>query len=53
MPYNQWWRRHRRAFWYHYNPQASLEYRPVQRAFAHTFLEKLLENPAQLIQHIR
>ncbi|KAI0697620.1 cytochrome P450 [Cerioporus squamosus] len=53
MPYGQWWRRHRRAFWQHFNQKASLAYWPAQRKGAHQFLGKLLRDPSRLIEHIR
>ncbi|KAI0697621.1 cytochrome P450 [Cerioporus squamosus] len=53
MPYGQWWRRHRRAFWQHFNPGAAAAHWPAQRAVAHLFLGKLLRDPSRLREHIR
>ena len=53
MPYNQWWRRHRRAFWQYFNHDMTVKYQPVQRAVTHEFLGMLLEDPSQLIDYIQ
>ncbi|KAI0754718.1 CyP450 monooxygenase [Daedaleopsis nitida] len=53
MPYGQWWRRHRRAFWQHFLPRATAKHLPLQHHFATIFLRKLCANPAQLCEHIR
>ena len=53
MPYGQWWRRHKRAFWQHFNPGAIPSYQPIQRSGARRFLKKLLKAPADLREHIR
>ena len=53
MPYGQWWRRHRRAFWQFFHQDASEQYRPTQELTAHIFLEMLLENPSRMSQLIR
>ncbi|KAI0767308.1 CyP450 monooxygenase [Fomes fomentarius] len=53
MPYGQQWRRHRRAFWQHFNPNVTAEHRPFQRAMAHRFLYKLLTEPSQFKKHVR
>lgn len=53
MPYGQWWRRHKRAFWQHFHPAAITSYQPIQRSSAHRFLNKLLKTPSKLREHIR
>ncbi|TFK92562.1 cytochrome P450 [Polyporus arcularius HHB13444] len=53
MSYGPWWRRHRRAFWQHFYPGTVEEYRPVQRAAAHELLFRLLNDPANVKDHIR
>ncbi|KAM5536626.1 hypothetical protein V8D89_009721 [Ganoderma adspersum] len=53
MPYGQWWRRHKRAFWQHFHPGAITSYQPIQRSSAHRFLNKLLKTPLKLREHIR
>ena len=54
MPYGQWWRRHRRAFWQHFNRNSVTAYWPAQREVAHRFLGKLLfGDPSRLREHIR
>ncbi|KAI0770058.1 cytochrome P450 [Fomes fomentarius] len=53
LPYGQSWRHHRRMFWQHFNPGAIDQYKPVQQAFAHQFLHKLLENTGELKDHIQ
>ncbi|KAI0697644.1 cytochrome P450 [Cerioporus squamosus] len=53
LPHGQWWRRHRRAFWQHFNGKVSIAYRPAQRDVAHQFLGKLLRDPSRLSEHIR
>ncbi len=53
MPYGDRWRRHRRAFWQYFRPQAGIEYRAVQRAMAGRFLRKVLRTPHELKEHLR
>ena len=53
MAYGGWWRRHRRAFWQYFRPQAIAEYQPVQRSMARRFLLKLLQNPTDFEAHMR
>ncbi|KAI1791790.1 cytochrome P450 [Ganoderma leucocontextum] len=53
MPYGQWWRRHKRAFWQEFHPGAVLSYQPTQRRAAHRFLKKLLTSPSKLREHVR
>ncbi|KAI0767313.1 CyP450 monooxygenase [Fomes fomentarius] len=53
IPYGQWWRRHRRAFWQYFHPTVISDYRPIQRASAHRFLHRLLTDPSQFQKHIR
>ncbi len=53
MPYGNWWRRHRRAFWQHFRPQAVVNHYPAQQPMATRFLAKLLEDPSRFQGHIR
>ncbi|RPD61613.1 hypothetical protein L227DRAFT_55550 [Lentinus tigrinus ALCF2SS1-6] len=53
MPYSQWWRRHRRAFWQYFNPGAIGQYQSVQRTTVRKFLLKLLRDPDNLVEHVR
>ncbi|KAI0693294.1 cytochrome P450 [Cerioporus squamosus] len=53
MRYGAWWRRHRRAFWQHFFPAASEQYQPIQCRSTQVFLQKLLEDPTHLVEHIR
>ena len=54
MPHGQRWRRHRRAFWQHFNRNSVTAYWPAQRKVAHRFLGKLLfGDPSRLREHIR
>lgn len=53
MPYGQWWREHRRAFWQVFHPGAMRGYRDTERAFAHDFLRKLLTSPEDIEKHSR
>ncbi|TFK92570.1 cytochrome P450 [Polyporus arcularius HHB13444] len=53
LPYGQWWRRHRRAFWQHFNREASTMYWPAQRDVVHQFLGKLLRDSSRLMEHVR
>ena len=54
MPYGERWRRHRRAFWQHFNREAVVAYWPAQRDVAYRFLGKLLfVDPSRLRDHIR
>ncbi|KAH9924289.1 CyP450 monooxygenase [Epithele typhae] len=47
------WRRHRRAFWQHFTPNATKRYLAIQSDFAHMFARKLLSDPSGLKQHVR
>ncbi|RDX45836.1 cytochrome P450 [Lentinus brumalis] len=51
--YGQWWRRHRRVFWQHFNPTASVAYNSIQRTVAHRFLYKILTSPSEYLNHVR
>ncbi|PPQ65419.1 hypothetical protein CVT24_011500 [Panaeolus cyanescens] len=55
LPYNQWWRRHRRAFHEHFNSNVVAKYQlePVQLRGARKFLQQLLETPDDFLHHIR
>ncbi|KAM5539479.1 hypothetical protein V8D89_006931 [Ganoderma adspersum] len=53
MPYGPRWRRHRRAFWQHFYPAATKKYYATQKQSARVFLRKLLDDPADLYDHIR
>ncbi len=53
MPYGQWWRDHRRAFWQVFHPGAMRSYRDTERAFAHDFLRNLLASPGNIEKHSR
>ncbi|PIL29133.1 cytochrome P450 [Ganoderma sinense ZZ0214-1] len=53
MPYGQWWRRHRRAFWQFFHQDASAQYQPTQESITHIFLEMLLESPSRMGQLVR
>ncbi|KAI0693292.1 cytochrome P450 [Cerioporus squamosus] len=53
MPYAPWWRRHRRAFWQFFFPAASERYRSIQCRSTQVFLRKLLDDPDNLVEHIR
>ncbi|TBU63498.1 cytochrome P450 [Dichomitus squalens] len=53
MPYGQWWRRHRRAFWQHFRPDAVLGYQQAQCQIARRFLRALLQDPSELVEHIQ
>ena len=55
MPYGQWWRRHRRAFWQHFNPTAAPQHKHIAilRATTHKFLYTLIVDTTHFIKHIR
>ncbi|EJF61737.1 cytochrome P450 [Dichomitus squalens] len=53
MPYGEKWRRHKRAFWQCFYPEAIVDYQPIQRASAHRFLERVLDDPSRLVKLIR
>ncbi|KAL7280060.1 hypothetical protein ACG7TL_006475 [Trametes sanguinea] len=53
MPYGQWWRDHRRAFWQIFHPKAIQGYRDIQQVYTRRFLRKLVETPEQFKQHSR
>ncbi|KAI0699910.1 cytochrome P450 [Cerioporus squamosus] len=52
MPYGHWWRRHRQVFTRHFLPITS-EPLAIQRSSALLFLRKMLNDPTNLIEHIR
>ncbi|KAH9929089.1 cytochrome P450 [Epithele typhae] len=53
MQYGQYWRRHRKAFWQFFHRDASISYQPIQRVITHKFLELLLDDPKEVVEHIR
>nr|VWP02386.1 Hist_deacetyl domain-containing protein [Ganoderma boninense] len=53
MPYGQQWRQHRRLFWQHFNVRAVSAYQQTQTETTRKFLLKLLQDPSQLVGHIR
>ncbi|KAM5536769.1 hypothetical protein V8D89_009487 [Ganoderma adspersum] len=53
MPYGQWWRRHRRAFWQQFHPNPVRQYQHTQESITQVFLQMLLENPSRLKQLLR
>ncbi|RPD62683.1 CyP450 monooxygenase [Lentinus tigrinus ALCF2SS1-6] len=53
MPHTSWWRRHRRAFWQYFLPAAATQYQPIQSKSTQVFLRKLLDDPEDLVNHIR
>ncbi|PIL29143.1 hypothetical protein GSI_09192 [Ganoderma sinense ZZ0214-1] len=53
MPYGQQWRQHRRLFWQHFNVRAVSAYQQTQTDTTRKFLLKLLQDPSQLVEHIR
>ena len=53
MPYGQRWRQHRRLFWQHFNVRANSVYQQTQTETTRKFLLKLLQDPSQLVEHIR
>lgn len=52
MPYGQWWRDHRRAFWQAFHPGAMRGYRDTVRAFLHEFLRNTVTSPEGVEQHL-
>ena len=53
LPYNMWWRRHRKSFHQYFNINAVSKYRPIQRREVHAFLRRLLDTPDKFLHHIR
>ena len=53
LPYDHWWRRHRRAFSQHIPSIVPPEYSLIQQQYVFIFLQKLLTDPAGLCDHIR
>ncbi|OSD07367.1 cytochrome P450 [Trametes coccinea BRFM310] len=53
MPYGQWWRDHRRAFWQIFQPRVIERYRDAQRASVRKLLCKVLSSPTKLQEHLR
>ncbi|KAI0697627.1 cytochrome P450 [Cerioporus squamosus] len=53
LPYGPWWRRHRRAFWQHFNPSAVKQYESYQRAMAHKLVGDILTDPLRLPQYLQ
>ncbi|PPQ99406.1 hypothetical protein CVT24_005393 [Panaeolus cyanescens] len=52
QPYGPWWRRHRKAFHEHFNPNVIQKYDPVQNRELYRLLGKLLREPARFTDHI-
>ncbi|KAL0952652.1 hypothetical protein HGRIS_006895 [Hohenbuehelia grisea] len=53
MPYSETWRKHRRVFHQHFRPEASLAYRPTELRKVHVLLRALLQNPDDIVTHVR
>lgn len=53
LRYGPWWRRHRRMFHQFFHPAAIVDYQPSQRREAHRFALRLIEDPTNLVHHIR
>ncbi|KAI0328373.1 CyP450 monooxygenase [Cubamyces sp. BRFM 1775] len=53
MGYGPWWRRHRKAFYQHFNPNVIRSYRPVQERQVRRFVKSILDAPKDFSQHIR
>ena len=52
MPYGQWWRRHRRAFWQQFHSDVVSRYYPNQEQSARRLLLRLLKSPENYTEHI-
>nr|BED43012.1 cytochrome P450 monooxygenase [Trametes versicolor] len=52
MPYGQWWRDHRRAFWQVFHPGAMRGYRDTVRAFLHEFMRNTVSSPEGVEQYL-
>nr|VWO99449.1 Non-specific serine/threonine protein kinase (EC [Ganoderma boninense] len=52
MPYGQWWRRHRRAFWQYFHPEAIHVHYPRQEESARKLLSRLLKTPEDFAHHV-
>ncbi|KAF9044348.1 cytochrome P450 [Panaeolus papilionaceus] len=52
QPYGDWWRRHRKAFHEHFNPNIIEKYDPIQTQEHHQFLVNLLREPAAFSGHV-
>ena len=53
IPYGSEWRRVRKEFYAHFNPEAARQYRPLEDEAAHALLRNLLDTPEDFLQHIR
>ncbi|KAI0057847.1 cytochrome P450 [Artomyces pyxidatus] len=53
MPFGSKWRGLRQAFYDHFQPSATLKYRPIEERTAQEFLRHLLDSPDDFIQHIK
>ncbi|KAF9457428.1 cytochrome P450 [Collybia nuda] len=53
MPYDPWWRRHRRTFHENFHAGMVHKYQPIQLRETHAFLRRLLVNPRNFMHHIR
>ncbi|RDB18406.1 hypothetical protein Hypma_000372 [Hypsizygus marmoreus] len=53
MPYGDYWRQHRRLMHQTFHPTAALRFQPYERKATHRLLRRLLEEPDNLISHLR
>ncbi|OSD07446.1 cytochrome P450 [Trametes coccinea BRFM310] len=53
IPYGQWWRRHRRAFWQQFHPGVVPRYYHHQQSITRDFLAKVLHEPTACQELIR
>lgn len=53
IPYGQKWRDIRKAFHGHFHPTATLQYQPMEIKATHELLRRLVDNPADFVEHLR
>ncbi|CAL1710835.1 unnamed protein product [Somion occarium] len=53
MPYSQTWRNHRRAFHQYFNQGEVHKYHPIQVRECRAFLQRMLDSPENIAQHVR
>ena len=53
MPYGAKWRRYRKAFHEHFQPNIVPNYQPIQLEATKSFLRRLLATPDDFMDHIR
>lgn len=53
LRYNSYWKDQRKAFQQDFHAEGVKRFRPVEEEETHLFLEKLLKNPNDFMDHLR